>query len=92
VKFASEKSTIKEAIQDNKANLYEANLSGQTFARQTFPGRPSQGKLYEANLYGANLSGQTSQAELQNAKSTARWRDKNKKSQVDDFFKHLDNR
>ena len=28
VKFASEKSTIKEAIQDNKANLYGADLSG----------------------------------------------------------------
>ena len=28
VKFTSEKSTIKEACEDNKANLYEANLCG----------------------------------------------------------------
>jgi uncharacterized protein YjbI with pentapeptide repeats len=43
IKFTSEKSTIKEAIVDNKANLYGANLYGAN--------------LYGANLSGANLSG-----------------------------------
>ena len=41
IKFTSEKSTIKEAVFDNKANLSEADLSGAD--------------LSEANLYGAEM-------------------------------------
>jgi hypothetical protein len=41
VKFTSEKSTIKEAVVDNKADLREADLYGAD--------------LYGANLRGANL-------------------------------------
>ena len=52
IKFTSEKSTIKEAVEeavvDNKANLIEANLIGSYL---------SGADLYGANLYGSNLSG-----------------------------------
>jgi hypothetical protein len=82
IKFTSEKSTIKEAVFDNKANLSGADLS--------------EADLREANLYGADLSGadlrwaNLSEAEMKNAKFYGKGgATKIKKSQVDDFFKAL---
>ena len=82
VKFTSEKSTIKEAIQDNKANLSWADLSGADL---------SEADLRWADLSGADLRGaDLSWAELQNAKFYGKGgATKIKKSQVDDFFKAL---
>jgi uncharacterized protein YjbI with pentapeptide repeats len=52
VKFTSEKSTIKEVCQDNKANLSEADLYEANLSEANLRGA----NLYEANLYGADLS------------------------------------
>ena len=68
IKFTSEKSTIKEAVQDNKANLrganlygadlYGADLSGANLRGADLRGADlSEANLSEANLSGANLSG-----------------------------------
>jgi hypothetical protein len=92
VKFTSEKTTIKEACVDNKANLSEANLRGADLSGADLYGANlseanlSEANLSEANLSGANLSG----AELQNAKFYGKGGStKIKKNQVDDFFKAL---
>jgi hypothetical protein len=66
VKFTSEKSTIKEVCQDNKAdlsgadlrdaNLYGADLREANFYEADLSGADLRGaNFYGANLYGANL-------------------------------------
>ena len=72
IKFTSEKSTIKEAVEeavvDNKANLIEANLIGSNLSGSNLSGSNlreanlsgsnlSDASLIGANLYGSNLSG-----------------------------------
>ena len=87
VKFISEKSTIREACQDNKANLreadlYEANLRGADLSGADLSGA----NLSEANLRGADLS----EADFMNTKFYGKGgTTKIKKNQVDDFFKAL---
>lgn len=77
VKFTSEKTTIKEACVDNKANLNGANLCGANL---------NGADLCGANLRGADLCG----AELMNAKFYGKGgTTKITKSQVDDFFRAL---
>ena len=77
IKFTSEKTTIKEACEDNRANLYGADLREADLR---------EANLYGADLYGANLYG----ADLMNAKFYGKGgTTKIKKSQVDDFFKAL---
>ena len=82
VKFSSEKTTIKEACVDNKADLREADLYGADLRGAN---------LYEANLRGASLRGaDLYEADLMNAKFYGKGgTTKLKKSQVDDFFKAL---
>jgi hypothetical protein len=75
--FTSTKTTFKEAVEEGKANLRGANLSGADLHGANLSG---------ADLYGADLS----EAELQNAKFYGKNGSvKIKKSQVDDFFKAL---
>jgi len=63
VKFTSEKTTIKEACQDNKADLRGANLRGADLREANLSGADlcdadlCVASLYEANLYKADLSG-----------------------------------
>ena len=97
VRFTSEKSTIRGACQDHKADLYEANLYGADLYEANLRGANLRGanlreadlreaNLYGADLYGANLYG----AELNCAKFYGKGgTTKIKKSQVDDFFKAL---
>ena len=77
VKFISTKTTYKEACEDNKANLREADLRGAN--------------LREANLSGADLSGANLRgAELMEAKFTGKGgTTKIKKSGLKDFLKAL---
>jgi len=102
IKFTSEKSTIKEAVFDNKANLGGADLCGADLGEADLSGADlrganlyganlSEADLGEANLRGANLSeANLYGAEMQNAKFYGKGgRTKIKKSQVDDFFKAL---
>ena len=62
IKFTSEKSTIKEAVFDNKANLGGADLCGADLGEADLSGADlreadlSGADLRGANLYGANLS------------------------------------
>jgi hypothetical protein len=92
VKFTSEKSTIKEACEDNKADLYGANLY-----RANLYGADLRGAdLYGANLYGADLCGADFYganlygADLQNAKFYGKdGTTKIKKSQLNYFMKAL---
>jgi hypothetical protein len=77
IKFTSEKSTIREACEDNKADLRGADLSGADL---------SGADLYGADLRGANLS----EAKLHNAKFYGKCgMAKINKSQLDDFMKAL---
>ena len=77
VKFTSEKFTIREACEDNRADLCGADLY--------------EANLCEANLCGANLCGADLYgAKLQNAKFYGKGgTTKIKKSQLDDFMKAL---
>ncbi len=102
VKFSSEKTTIKEACVDNKADLREADLYGANLRGADLRGADLReadlygadlrgANLYEANLRGASLRGaDLYEADLMNAKFYGKGgTTKLKKSQVDDFFKAL---
>ena len=99
VKFTSEKTTIKEAVIDNKFNLRgadlpEADLSGANLRGADLSEADlreadlSEADLSGANLHGADLSGANlSGANLRGAKFYGRGGStKIKKSQINDFL------
>jgi hypothetical protein len=87
VKFISTKTTYCEACEDNKANLYEANLSGADLRGADLSGANLSGAdLREADPSGANLY----EAELMDSKFTGKGGNtKIKKSGLDNFLKAL---
>jgi len=50
IKFTSEKSTIKEACQDNRANLSGADLSGADFMNAKFYGKGGSTKIKKSQV------------------------------------------
>jgi len=100
--FQSTKTTYKEAVEEGKTDLYQANLYGADLCGANLcEANLYQANLYQANLCGANLYGadlrgadlrgaDLREAEMQYVKFSGKGgTTKIKKSQLEDFLKAI---
>jgi len=95
--FQSNKTTLKEAVEEGKANLNEAYLSGANLREadlreaNLYGANLREADLREANLYGADLrEANLREAEMQNVKFYGKGgTTKIKKLQLEDFLKAI---